>query len=67
MVGIVATNLSRIIEKKGYKKSAIARKANMKPQDISDILAGRKVIRADHIPLLAHALEVEPNDLFKEE
>lgn len=66
-MSIVATNVNRIIEEKGYKKSAIARKANMKPQDISDILAGRKVIRAEHIPLLANALEVEPNDLFRVE
>lgn len=64
-MSIVAENVNRIVAEKCLKKSAIARKANMTPQTLSNLLSGRKVIRAEHIPLLAYALGVEPNDLFR--
>lgn len=63
-MSIVATNVRRIINERGYKHAAIARRANLTPQSLSDMLAERKVIRAEHIPMLANALGVEPNDLF---
>lgn len=64
-MSVVAANVRRIIDEKGYKHSAVARRAHMKPQSLSDMLNGRKLIRAEHIPLLAKALDAEPNDLFQ--
>lgn len=64
-MSVVAANMRRIINEKGYKHAAVARRAHMTPQSLSAMLNGRKVIRADHIPVLAHALDAEPNDLFR--
>lgn len=64
-MSVVAANVRRIIDEKGYKHSAVARRAHLKPQSLSDMLNGRKLIRAEHIPLLANALDAEPNDLFR--
>ena len=64
---IVQTNLRRIIVEKDLKKKAVATRAGITQQAFSDILAGRKVIRADMIPALAGACGVEIPELFKED
>ena len=63
-MNIVATNIEKIIAEKGYKKNAVARKAGITDQKLSDMLGGRAVIRAEMIPNICHALGVEPNDLY---
>ena len=62
----VQRNLVRIIEDKDLKKKGVARRAGITQQALSDIIAGRKVIRADMIPALAGACGVEIPELFKE-
>ena len=63
----VQRNLVRIIDEKDLKKKAVARRAGITGQALSDIIAGRKVIRADMIPALAGACGVEIPELFRED
>lgn len=65
-MSIVAQNVKRILAEKGYKQCAIAAKSGIPPRSLSDMLNERRVIRAETIPLLAQALEVEPNELFRQ-
>lgn len=63
---LVKENIERIIEEKGLKKTGVAARAGFTLQQLSDMLGGRKTIKASMIPALSGALGVEPNELFKE-
>lgn len=63
---LVQGNLIRIIDEKALVKKGVAKRAGMSAQALSDILQGRKVIRADMIPSLAAAVDVPIAELFKE-
>lgn len=63
----VQRNVIRIIRNKGLLKKGVAKRAGMTSQAFSDLIAGRKVIRADMVPALANALEVGVMELFREE
>ena len=65
-MSIVAQNVRRILTEKGFKQCAIAEKSGIPPRSLSDMLNERRVIRAETIPLLAKALEVEPTELFRQ-
>ena len=65
-MSLVQSNLTRIIEEKGLVKKGVAKRAGISAQNLSDILMGRKVIRADMIPALANAVDVPIPELFKE-
>lgn len=67
MMNLVQGNLNKIIQEKGLVKKGVAKRAGISAQNLSDILMGRKVIRADMIPALARAVDVPIPDLFKEE
>lgn len=56
--------LERIIAEKGLKKNFVAEKARITPMMLSDILAGRRVVRPREIAALADAVGVEPADLL---
>ena len=60
----VAQNLRRIIQEKGMKQGAVAQRAGYDPQQLSDMIRGRKIIRPIDIAALAKALRVEIKDLF---
>jgi len=64
---LVQGNLIRVIEEKSLKKKGVAKRAGMSAQMLSDIIAGRKVIRADMVPLLAKACDVPIPELFKDD
>lgn len=66
-MSIVQKNVIRIIDEKGLLKKGVAKRAGMTPQALTDVIAGRRVIRADMVPALANALEVGVMELFKEE
>lgn len=57
-------NLNRIIEERGFKKSAVARWAGYSNQQFTDMLNGRKVIKPCDAMAIANALNVEVSDLF---
>lgn len=61
----VQGNLIRIIEEKGLVKKGVAKRAGISAQMLSDIIAGRKIIRADMVPALAFAVGEEIPELFK--
>ncbi len=65
-MSLVQSNLVRVINEKDLKKKSVAKRAGITAQMLSDILAGRKLIRADMVPSLAYALDVPISELFKE-
>lgn len=67
IMSLVQRNLSRIIAEKGLIKKGVAKRAGMTPQALTDVLAGRRVIKADMIPALANACEVSVMEFFKDE
>lgn len=60
----IATIISQIIENKGLKKCKVAQKADITPQILSEMLNGRRIIKACDIPKIAKALGVNPNELY---
>ena len=66
-MSLVQQNIIRIIDEKGLVKKGVAARAGMTKQALSDVIAGRKVIRADMVPTLARALGVGVMELFREE
>ena len=62
--GNVPDNISRIIKDKGYKQSAIAKKAGLKDHQLTDMLKGRKIIKVSDIVAISAALGVNVSDMF---
>ena len=58
--------IRNIINEKGLKQGAVARKAGFSDSQFSALLLGRKLFRAEYVPRVAFALGVMPNDLFPE-
>lgn len=63
----VAENISGIIRDRGLKKVYVARKAGYAPQELTDMLNGRKIIKVDDVLKLACALGVGVGELFETE
>jgi transcriptional regulator with XRE-family HTH domain len=64
---IVANRVKEIISKKGLKQASVAEKAGFTPQEFSDMLNGRRLMRAIDIASIINALAVvgvTANDLF---
>lgn len=60
----VAAGISKVMKEKGVKQTYIAESAGYTPQELSDMLNGRRLIKACDIPRIAKALGVEINHLF---
>lgn len=60
----VASNVIRIIDRRGLKKKVIAEKAGYSEQMLSDMLNGRRVIKIIDVKKLGKALGVDANALF---
>lgn len=60
----LSTGLRIIIAKKGLKNMYVAEKAGYSNQELSDMLNGRRLIKACDIPKLAEALEVGLDDIY---
>ena len=61
----VAEGIALIISQTGVRQSFVAQKAGYTDQMLSDMLNGRKVIRACDVPRLAMALSVTTNDIYE--
>ena len=59
-----AQNILRIIKEKGLKQIYVAEQAGYKAQELSDMLNGRKLIKACDIPKIALALNVKADDIY---
>lgn len=60
----LSNGLKIIIAQKGLKNLYVAERAGYTPQELSDMLNGRRLIKACDIPRIAKALGVEINYLF---
>ncbi len=61
----VASGLKLIIAQKGLRNGFVAEKSGFAPQELSDMLNGRRLIKACDIPRLARVLDVEAGDIYK--
>lgn len=60
----LATGLKVIIAKKGLKNLYVAQNAGYTAQELSDMLNGRRLIKACDIPGLAKALNVKSDEIY---
>ncbi len=60
----LVANIRAIIQEKGMKQKAIAKKSGFGEQDFSNMMNGRKEIKAEYIPPIAEALGVTPNEIY---
>lgn len=58
-------NIKNLIVESGMKQKAVAERAGFTEQMMTDMLNGRKVIKAEFIPAFCQALGVTPNRLFQ--
>lgn len=62
---LVANNIKKILDTQGIKQKALANRAGYDEKAFSNMLNGRRTIKAVDILKIANALSVEPNELFK--
>lgn len=62
--GVIPQNVLKIIQDTGVKQCVIAERAGYTKQQFSDMLNGRKIIKAMDVLRIARALNVTPNDLY---
>lgn len=60
----VSGNIARVIREKGYKQSAIAKRAGYSCQAFCNMVNDYKIIRPDDVIRIADALGVKPGELF---
>lgn len=63
----IASNIQRIIFEKGLKQSAVAERANFSPSAFSAMVRGRKLIKPCDVNIIARALGVSVNELYKKD
>lgn len=60
----VAQNIKRLIIERGLKQYTVAKQAGYKPQQLSDMINGRKLIKSCDIVAIAKTMEVSIEELF---
>lgn len=60
----IQDNIRRIIEEKGVTHKRVAEQLGMNRQQFSDMLCGRRVIRAEIVPQIAHILECSYDEIY---
>lgn len=61
----VAENVKEIIAKSGLKQVAVAERIGCTPQELTDMIYGRRIIKVNDIPKISTALGVEIGTLFR--
>lgn len=61
----VAQNIVRILDEKGLKQKKIAQLSGFSEQGFCDAINGRKILKIKDVKLIASALDVSIDDLFK--
>lgn len=64
MDGSVAKGIETLLQERGLKQRVIAKKSGFTQQQFSDMLRGRKIIRADYLVQIAQAMGVSVQDIF---
>lgn len=65
MEGSVAKGIESIIRDKGYLQGVIAARAGFSVQQFSDMINGRKIIRADYLVPIAKAMGVSVQEIYE--
>lgn len=60
----IVTSIKNVIKVKGFKQKAVAERAGFNQRAFSDMLHGRKTMKAVDMAAIARALDVTPNELF---
>lgn len=60
----IISNIRNVIKDKGFKQKAIAEKAGFNQRAFSDMLNGRRTMKAVDMAAIVRALGVTPNDIF---
>lgn len=63
-MSIVMDNARKLIEEKGLKQTAVAKKAGYQYNTFNNMLNGRRIVTSEDVYKLAIALETTPNYLF---
>ena len=61
---IIIENTKRIIDQRGLKQGAVAKRAGFSRQQFSAIMNRRRAVKDTDVIAIANALEVTPNELF---
>lgn len=64
MENCVAIGIKQRMASKGLYQKFVAEQSGFTEQQFSDMLNGRKIIRAEYLPSIANALGVRVGDLF---
>lgn len=59
-----SSGLKVLIAQKGLKNLYVAEKTGYTPRELSDMLNGRRLIKACDIPRLAHVLGVKADEIY---
>ncbi len=62
---VLSMNIRKLIKEKGLKQKAIAEQCGIDEKVFSNMLCNRQEIRTEILPLIAKALEISINDLFR--
>lgn len=60
----VQENIRKVIKEKGMKQKYVAEKAGFSEWDFSNMMNGKKIIRAEYIPVIAKAIGTDANTLL---
>lgn len=60
----LSNGIKVIIAKKGLKNIYVAERAGFTPQELSDMLNGRRLIKACDVTKLALAMEVKEGEIY---
>lgn len=58
-------NIRDVIQEKGLKQKAVAQRLGCSEQEFSNMLNNRKAIKPEYIPVIALALGVDFNKLYR--
>lgn len=64
MNNIVTSNIRKILDERGLKQCAVAKKAGYTKQQFNAMLNGRKLVTVDDIMAITDVLGVDANALF---
>lgn len=60
----VIVNIQNLISQRGMKQCVVAKRAGFTPQEFSNILNNRKLLRVENVKAVADAIGVDVNELF---
>ena len=59
------SNIRRMLDERGIRQTKVAEKLSVSKCAFNNMLSGRRIIRAEYIPIIAQALGCTCNDIFR--